>query len=182
MWRGLSCVKVAGRRRKSPQKKKKRAQRPTDHRMHLNWFIKAPTVHPPPPRFSPLNRLRPPRPSPRRPGLRVRHPAPVPRFSRAVHQPPWYDPMESRNTPRSRCVHTGRASTIQLHAYTYTRTHTHTLQRMQRVTSYLSRQHRNGGRRRVLRHVPESATRAGSPSPANYDPRSPLRGDRTVEI
>lgn len=48
MWRGLSCVKVAGRRRKSPQKKKKRAQRPTDHRMHLNWFIKAPQ-HPPHP-------------------------------------------------------------------------------------------------------------------------------------
>lgn len=46
MWRGLSCVKVAGRRRKSPQKKKKRAQRPTDHRMHLNWFIKAPRSTP----------------------------------------------------------------------------------------------------------------------------------------
>lgn len=56
MWRGLSCVKVAGRRRKSPQKKKKRAQRPTDHRMHLNWFIKAPrsTLPPPsPPRLQP---------------------------------------------------------------------------------------------------------------------------------
>lgn len=59
MWRGLSCVKVAGRRRKSPQKKKKRAQRPTDHRMHLNWFIKAPrsTLLPPghlPPLASPF--------------------------------------------------------------------------------------------------------------------------------
>lgn len=83
MWRGLSCVKVAGRRRKSPQKKKKRAQRPTDHRMHLNWFIKAPTVHPPPPRFS-LSRLRPPPPPLPRPGS-VRHPAlpvsPVPSTS-----------------------------------------------------------------------------------------------------
>lgn len=56
MWRGLSCVKVAGRRRKSPQKKKKRAQRPTDHRMHLNWFIKAPRstpLAPSPPRLQP---------------------------------------------------------------------------------------------------------------------------------
>lgn len=80
MWRGLSCVKVAGRRRKSPQKKKKRAQRPTDHRMHLNWFIKAPRPppHPPPPPSGPGSSSPPPRNSllSAPAGHRVRLPSP----------------------------------------------------------------------------------------------------------
>lgn len=133
MWRGLSCVKVAGRRRKSPQKKKKRAQRPTDHRMHLNWFIKAPTVHPPPPRFS-LSRLRPPPPLPR-PGS-VRHPA-LP-----VSLP--YRPPATVGRPYGKPQHTAPVlRSLRIHRPRILRpiARTHTGGRMQRVTSYLSHRH-----------------------------------------
>lgn len=173
MWRGLSCVKVAGRRRKSPQKKKKRAQRPTDHRMHLNWFIKAPTVHPacpPPPPRAPLSlpdRLRP-------PPLPFHAPALfaiqcVPRFSRAVHQPPWYDPMESRNTPRRAGVPALVACRPRVHR-PIARTRTRGADAAGDILLIAPTPERKTPR---LRRAPESAARVSDPpSPANYGPSS----------
>lgn len=153
MWRGLSCVKVAGRRRKSPQKKKKkRAQRPTDHRMHLNWFIKAPrpSPHPLPPpvglgsssppgtRFSPL------RPattfaSPRRARLSG-HAVVVSSCSRTAREPHHLPATVGRlcGEPRmqlGRAFIAGSASIAPI-ARTYKR------RIRAEMTSYLSRRHR----------------------------------------
>jgi len=102
VWRGLSCVKVAGRRRKSPQKKKKRAQRPTDHRMHLNWFIKAPwpPPHPPPPPAGPG--------SSSLPGTRVsplRRPANTSASPRRAHTLPGHAVVASSCSRTSRDSH-----------------------------------------------------------------------------
>lgn len=178
MWRGLSCVKVAGRRRKSPQKKKKRAQRPTDHRMHLNWFIKAPTVHPPPPRFS-LSRLRPLPPlSPSSP--RICSPSRAPRLSRVPstsHRRTTLWKAATHRTGAALVAYTPAAHPPSDCAHTYRRTDA------AGDILLITPTPRNGRRRaRDMSRAKESATRVGSPSPTNYDPRSPLLGDRTVEI
>lgn len=87
---------------KEPQKKKKRAQRPTDHRMHLNWFIKAPRPppHPPPPPAGPgssrsLSSAPPPPPPPgtRFAPLRPATMSASPRRARGFPATQWSSPL-----------------------------------------------------------------------------------------